>query len=388
MKNILTLNKIAACGTELFDKTQYAVGDALENPVGILVRSASMHETKLPESVLAVARAGAGVNNIPVDQYGADGVVVFNTPGANANAVKELVLCGLFLASRKVADGIAWAQSLREEGNAVDKLVEKGKSQFVGPEILGKKLGVVGLGAIGGLVANAAHALGMEVYGYDPYMSVQAAWGLKPSIHQIADVADIFRTCDYITLHVPCLDSTKGMINAESIAMMKDGVRILNFARGELVNNADMIAALGSGKVARYVVDFPKAELLGVENVVALPHLGASTPESEDNCAVMAAKQLIDYIENGNIVNSVNYPNVSGQRNTPCRVCILHKNEPGLIAQISAVMSEDKINVESMLNRSRKELAYSLLDVDSVVSDTVLADVAAIEGVIRVRSIV
>ena len=388
MKNILTLNKIAACGTDLFDQARYTVGDGLENPVGILVRSAAMHEMDLPESVLAVARAGAGVNNIPVDRYGAEGVVVFNTPGANANAVKELVLCGLLLASRKVTDGIAWAQTLAGEGDAVGKLVEKGKNQFVGPEIFGKKLGVVGLGAIGGMVANAAVSLGMEVYGYDPYMSVQAAWGLKPSVHQIADVADIFKTCDYITLHVPCLDSTKGMINAETIAMMKDGVRILNFARGELVNNADMIAALASGKVARYVVDFPSAEILGVENVVALPHLGASTPESEDNCAVMAAKQLIDYIENGNIVNSVNYPNVSGPRNTPCRVCILHKNEPGLIAQISAVMSEDKINVESMLNRSRKDLAYSILDVDSVVSDAVIADVAAIEGVIRVRSIV
>ena len=388
MKNILTLNKIAACGTDLFDKAAYTVGDAVENPTGILVRSAAMHEMELPESVLAIARAGAGTNNIPVDKYGEAGVVVFNTPGANANAVKELVLCGLFLASRKVTDGIAWAQSLKDEGDMVGKLVEKGKSQFVGPEILGKKLGVIGLGAIGGMVANAADALGMDVYGYDPYMSVQAAWGLNPSIHQVSDMAEIFKTCDYITLHVPCLDSTKGMINAETMATMKDGVRILNFARGELVNNTDMIAALESGKVARYVVDFPKADILGVANVVPLPHLGASTPESEDNCAVMAAKELIDYIENGNIVNSVNYPNMAGPRCSPCRVCVLHKNEPGLIAKISAVMSEDKINVESMLNRSRKELAYSVLDVDSVVSEAVLADVAAVEGVIRVRCIV
>ena len=386
--NILTLNKIAACGTDLFDKAKYTVGDAVEEPVGILVRSAAMHDMELPESVLAIGRAGAGTNNIPVDACAEKGIVVFNTPGANANAVKELVLCGLLLASRKVVSGIEWAKSLKPEGDAVAKLVEKGKGQFVGPEILGKKLGVIGLGAIGGMVANAADALGMQVYGYDPYMSVQAAWGLNPSIHQVSDMNEIFTTCDYISLHVPCLDSTKGMINAETIGMMKTGVRILNFARGELVNNADMIAALETGKVARYVTDFPNADLLDVVGVVPLPHLGASTPESEDNCAVMASKELIDYIENGNIVNSVNYPSVAGPRSTVCRVCVMHRNLPGLISQISGVMSDNGINVESMLNRSRKEYAYSVLDVDAVVPQEALTALSAIEGVIRVRAIV
>ncbi|MBQ2939766.1 MAG: phosphoglycerate dehydrogenase [Clostridia bacterium] len=386
--NILTLNKIAACGTDLFDKAKYTVGDAVEEPVGILVRSAAMHDMELPESVLAIGRAGAGTNNIPVDACAEKGIVVFNTPGANANAVKELVLCGLLLASRKVVSGIEWAKSLKPEGDAVAKLVEKGKGQFVGPEILGKKLGVIGLGAIGGMVANAADALGMQVYGYDPYMSVQAAWGLNPSIHQVSDMNEIFTTCDYISLHVPCLDSTKGMINAETIGMMKTGVRILNFARGELVNNADMIAALETGKVARYVTDFPNADLLDVVGVVPLPHLGASTPESEDNCAVMASKELIDYIENGNIVNSVNYPSVAGPRSTVTRVCVMHRNLPGLISQISGVMSDNGINVESMLNRSRKEYAYSVLDVDAVVPQEALTALSAIEGVIRVRAIV
>ena len=386
--NILTLNKIAACGTDLFDKAKYTVGDAVEEPVGILVRSAAMHDMELPESVLAIGRAGAGTNNIPVDVCAEKGIVVFNTPGANANAVKELVLCGLLLASRKVVSGIEWAKSLKPEGDAVAKLVEKGKGQFVGPEILGKKLGVIGLGAIGGMVANAADALGMQVYGYDPYMSVQAAWGLNPSVHQVSDMNEIFTTCDYISLHVPCLDSTKGMINAETIGMMKTGVRILNFARGELVNNADMIAALETGKVARYVTDFPTADLLDVVGVVPLPHLGASTPESEDNCAVMASKELIDYIENGNIVNSVNYPSVAGPRSTVCRVCVMHRNLPGLISQISGVMSDNGINVESMLNRSRKEYAYSVLDVDAVVPQEALTALSAIEGVIRVRAIV
>ena len=279
--NILTLNKIAACGTDLFDKAKYTVGDAVEEPVGILVRSAAMHDMELPESVLAIGRAGAGTNNIPVDVCAEKGIVVFNTPGANANAVKELVLCGLLLASRKVVSGIEWAKSLKPEGDAVAKLVEKGKGQFVGPEILGKKLGVIGLGAIGGMVANAADALGMQVYGYDPYMSVQAAWGLNPSVHQVSDMNEIFTTCDYISLHVPCLDSTKGMINAETIGMMKTGVRILNFARGELVDDVALLAAMESGKVARYITDFPNNTLVGKSGIVAIPHLGASTPESE-----------------------------------------------------------------------------------------------------------
>ena len=383
--NILTLNKIAACGTDLFDKAKYTVGDAVEEPVGILVRSAAMHDMELPESVLAIGRAGAGTNNIPVDACAEKGIVVFNTPGANANAVKELVLCGLLLASRKVVSGIEWAKSLKPEGDAVAKLVEKGKGQFVGPEILGKKLGVIGLGAIGGMVANAADALGMHVYGYDPYMSVQAAWGLNPSIHQVSDMNEIFTTCDYISLHVPCLDSTKGMINAETIGMMKTGVRILNFARGELVNNADMIAALETGKVARYVTDFPNADLLDVVGVVPLPHLGASTPESEDNCAVMAADQIKDYLENGNIKNSVNYPDVQVPRSGDARICVLHKNIPNMLAQISAVVSADGVNIEAMTNKSRKDFAYTILDIIGEAKESFTKDILSIEGVIRVR---
>ena len=385
--NILTLNKIAACGTDLFDKAKYTVGDAVEEPVGILVRSAAMHDMELPESVLAIGRAGAGTNNIPVDACAEKGIVVFNTPGANANAVKELVLCGLLLASRKVVSGIEWAKSLKPEGDAVAKLVEKGKGQFVGPEILGKKLGVIGLGAIGGMVANAADALGMQVYGYDPYMSVQAAWGLNPSIHQVSDMNEIFTTCDYISLHVPCLDSTKGMINAETIGMMKTGVRILNFARGELVNNADMIAALETGKVARYVTDFPNADLLDVVGVVPLPHLGASTPESEDNCAVMAARALVDYLERGNIKNSVNYPSVSLPDSELPRLCVFHRNVANMLSQITSVIAGEGINIENLANGSKGNYAYTLIETADEVGAAICERISAIEGVIRVREI-
>ena len=385
--NILTLNKIAACGTDRLGDG-YVVGDAVENPEGILVRSAAMHEMAFPESLLAVARAGAGVNNIPLDRCSDAGIVVFNTPGANANAVKELVIAGLLLASRKVVAGIEWARTLKGQGAEVGKLVEKGKGQFTGPEILGKKLGVIGLGAIGVLVANAAKELGMDVYGYDPYLSVDAAWKLSRSVHHAASIAQLFAECDYITLHLPLTPDTRDTINAETIATMKDGVRILNFARGELVNSEAMKEALASGKVASYVVDFPSDEMLCVENVVAIPHLGASTPESEDNCAVMAAHELIDYIENGNIVNSVNFPTVAGPRCTPCRICVLHKNLPGLIAQISGAMSDVGINVDSLLNRSKKENAYTVLDIDTVAPQSALDAISAIDGVIRVRAIV
>ena len=384
--DILTLNKIAACGTDLFDNA-YNVSDAVENPAGILVRSAAMHDMELPASLLAVARAGAGVNNIPLDKCSEAGVVVFNTPGANANAVKELVIAGLLLASRKVVPAIDWAKTLKGEGAAVGKLVEKGKGQFAGPEILGKKLGVIGLGAIGVLVANAATALGMEVYGYDPYLSVDAAWALSRSTHHAATLEQIYAECDYITLHLPLNDGTRGMIGADSLAQMKDGVRILNFARGELVESEAMKAALANGKVAAYVVDFPSDEMLCVENVVAIPHLGASTPESEDNCAVMAVQELKAYLEQGIIRNSVNFPAMELEKSSAVRVCVLHRNVPTMLAQISAVISEAGVNIDTLTNRSRKEYAYTVADISADVAQDVLDKVAAIDGVIRVRKI-
>ncbi len=384
--NILTLNKIAACGTDRLGEG-YVVGDAVENPAGIMVRSASMHDMEMPASLLAIARAGAGTNNIPCDTCAEQGIVVFNTPGANANAVKELVIAGLFLASRKVVPAIEWAKTLKGEGDAVGKLVEKGKGAFAGPEIQGKTLGVVGLGAIGRLVANAAQALGMTVYGYDPYISVDAAWGLDRAIIHAASLEEVYANCDYITVHVPLTPDTKGCINAAAFAQMKDGVRVLNFSRAALVDSNDMLAALESGKVASYVVDFPTEEMLGVENVVAIPHLGASTPESEDNCAVMAADELKNYLENGNIVNSVNYPSLSAPRTGDTRVCVLHKNIPNVLTTVSAAVSEQGLNIEGMNNASKKDYAYTMMDVTGDVSDDVLANIAAVEGVIRVRKI-
>ena len=384
--NILTLNKIAACGTDLFGSA-YTVGDTVEQPEGILVRSASLHDRELPQSLLAVARAGAGVNNIPLDVCSEAGVVVFNTPGANANAVKELVIAGLLLASRKVVPAVEWAATLKGKGAEVGKLVEKGKSQFAGPEILGKKLGVIGLGAIGVLVANAAKALGMDVYGYDPYLSVDAAWALSRSTHHAATPEQIYAECDYITLHVPLNDDTRGMIGTETLAQTKDGVRILNFARGELVDSGAMKQALADGKVASYVVDFPSDEMLGVENVVAIPHLGASTPESEDNCAVMAVQELKAYLEQGVIRNSVNFPAMEVEKTSATRVCVLHRNVPTMLAQISTIISNAGINIDTMTNRSRKEYAYTVVDINGDVSQDVLDRVQSIDGVIRVRKI-
>ena len=383
---ICTLNKIAACGTERFD-AGYTVGEELAGADGVMVRSAAMHDMSLPDSLWAIARAGAGVNNIPVDACSEKGVVVFNTPGANANAVKELVLAGLFLSSRKIIDGIQWAKTLKGEGDAVGKLVEKGKSAFAGPEILGKKLGVIGLGAIGVLVANAATALGMEVYGYDPFLSVDAAWKLSRSIHHAATLEEIYTACDYITVHVPLTPDTKGMIGKDALATMKDGVRVLNFARGGLVDSAAMLAALESGKVAAYVVDFPSDEMLGVANVIAIPHLGASTPESEDNCAVMAADELMDYLENGNITHSVNFPDMKIPRSGDTRICVLHKNVPNMLAQISAVVSGAGVNIASMTNKSRKDYAYTVLDIEGTVKDSVIRDILNIRDVIRVRAL-
>ena len=370
--NICTLNKIAACGTDRLGAA-YTITDEMAGAAGVLVRSAAMHDMDLPESLLGIARAGAGVNNIPIDKCSEQGIVVFNTPGANANAVKELVLAGLFLASRKVVDGINWAQGLKGEGDAVAKLVEKGKSAYAGPEILGKKLGVIGLGAIGVLVANAAVALGMDVYGYDPYLSVDAAWKLSRHIHHANTLDEIYAECDYITVHVPLVADTKGMLNAAA------------FSRAGLVDSDAMIAALADGKVATYVVDFPTDEMLGVANVVAIPHLGASTPESEDNCAVMAADQIKAYLENGNIINSVNYPDVNVPRAGDVRICVLHRNIPNMLAQISSVVSACGVNIESMTNKSRKDLAYTVLDIIGTVADDVPEKIAAIDGIIRVR---
>lgn len=385
--NILTLNKIAACGLGKFG-AQYTVGDAVQNPDGVLVRSAAMHEMELPASLLAIARAGAGVNNIPIDKCSEQGIVVFNTPGANANAVKELVIAAMLAASRNLVSGMEWAQTLKGQGDAVGKLTEKGKSQFVGPEIKGKKLGVIGLGAIGVLVANAAKSLGMEVYGYDPYLSVEHAWDLSRAIRHATGYEQIFAECDYITMHVPLTNDTRAFINETTLNSMKDGVRIFNFSRGELVDVPAMKRAIESGKVASYSVDFPSEEVLGVEKILVTPHLGASTPESEDNCAMMAADEMIDYLENGNITHSVNYPDMKVERGTVCRVCVLHRNEPNMLTKISGVLGELGINIDSMNNRSKKEYAYTLLDVDAIPGDDCLQKIQAIDGVIRLRKIV
>lgn len=385
MFKIKTLNKISQKGLKRLSPESYIYADDIENPDAVLVRSASMHDAVMCDNLLAIARAGAGVNNIPVEICGEKGIVVFNTPGANANAVKELVLAGLFLSSRKIVAGIEWARTLKG-GDDVKKAVEKGKGAFAGPEISGKKLGVIGLGAIGANVANCAVALGMEVYGYDPFMSVDTAWHLSSSIKHALDIKEIFAECDYITLHVPLNDSTRNTVCADTLAVMKDGVRILNFARGELVNSADIISALESGKVASYVTDFPSDELLGVDGIIAIPHLGASTPESEDNCARMAVRQLKDYLENGNIVNSVNLPSVSALRSSACRICLIHRNIPNMLTQISGIVSAENVNIDNMLNKSRGELAYTMIDVPAA-GDSVIEKLTGIEGMIKVRVI-
>ena len=384
MYNIKLLNKIAKCGTDIFCKDTYVVGEDVNNAEAIMVRSASMHEMEFDKELLAIARAGAGVNNIPVDKCADEGIVVFNTPGANANAVKELAICALLLGSRKIVDGINWASTLTED---VAKAVEKGKGAYVGPELYGKTLGVIGLGAIGALLANAAESLGMTVYGYDPYISVDAAWKLSSTIKHAKELSEIYEKCDYISVHVPSTPDTKGMINAETIAQMKDGVRVINLARADLVNAADIKKALADGKVGAYVVDFPTEETINVPGIVAIPHLGASTPESEDNCAVMAAHELVDYLENGNIKNSVNFPNVSMPHTGDARVCVLHKNVPSIIAQITAILSDAQINIENMVNASKKENAYSLFEVKGNLPADIADKIAAVENVVRVRII-
>lgn len=385
-RNILTMNKIAQIGLNRFNE-DYTVGETVETPDAILVRSASLHDMELPESLLAIARAGAGVNNIPIDKCTEQGIAVFNTPGANANAVKELVIAALFMSSRRVIPSIEWAKTLKGKGDEVGKLVEKGKSQFAGPEIKGKKLGVVGLGAIGVMVANTANALGMDVLGYDPYLSIDAAWGLSRATHHAATLDEIFSQCDYITIHVPLNDETKNMIDAAAINKMKPGIRIINFARGGLVNDDAIVDAVKSGKVGCYVTDFPSDALIDVDGIVAIPHLGASTPESEDNCAVMAADELRWYLRDGTVRNSVNLPDVDGGRVEKNRICIIHKNIPNMLAQFSSVFSAEGINIENFLSKSKKDVAYTQIDYDFETPQSVVDNLKKIEGVIRVRVI-
>lgn len=385
MYRIKTLNKISPAGLSVLDQTRFTISGDVENEDGILVRSADMHDYQFPDALRAVARAGAGTNNIPIDRCSEAGIVVFNTPGANANAVKELAVCALLLSSRKITEGADWVRAQAGGGADVEKVVEKGKSQFVGPEISGKMLGVIGLGAIGVQVANIATKLGMTVFGYDPFLSVDGALALSRLVHRAMDLETIYKNCDYITLHVPQTAETRGMLNEDAFHMMKGGVRILNLARGGLVNDDDMLSALDSGKVACYVTDFPNNKILQGKNVVAIPHLGASTPESEENCAVMAAQQLRDYLENGNITNSVNLPTLVQPWSGECRLCIIHRNVPGAIASITGVLSKDGVNVENMTNKSKKDYAYTVVDVGSRVSDAVASEIRALDGVLRVR---
>ncbi len=383
--NIMTLNGISEVGLEKFGEG-YEIGGAMEAPDAIILRSASLHETKFPDALHCIARAGAGVNNIPIERCAEQGIVVFNTPGANANAVKELAISALLFSSRKIMEGINWTRSL--SGDDVAKQVEKGKAQFVGPEIRGKKLGVIGLGAIGVMVANAAVNLDMEVYGYDPYISVDHAWGLSRAVKKAGDLKKLFKNCDYITLHIPLTDETKGMLNENAFALMKPEVRIINLSRGELVNDEDIIAALQSGEITEYVTDFPNEKLIHVPGVIAVPHLGASTPESENNCAVMAVLQTKDFLENGNIRNSVNYPACDmGVSVVKHRLTIAHKNIPKMLGQISAVLSEQGTNIANMINRSRGDYAYTMVDLEEEITAENVKRINEIDGVLKVRVI-
>ena len=390
MYKIQTLNKISAVGLNDFPRDDYEVASDINNADAILVRSADMHEMKLPESVKAVARAGAGVNNIPIPELTEKGVVVFNTPGANANAVKELVILALLLSSRPAIAANKWVAGLAGKGDEIPALAEKGKSQFVGPEVKGKTLGVIGLGAIGAMVANTAIDLGMNVIGYDPFISVAAAWRLNQKVQHAETLDTVFAKSDYITVHVPQTNDTKGMINASSIKNMKDGVRIINLARGGLVNNSDMLEALKSGKVSCLITDFADEDLLACDKVICFPHLGASTPEAEDNCAVMAVKELRDFLETGAIANSVNYPKTSLDGAIPAngtRLCISHKNVPNMIAQFTTVLGNAKLNISGMVDQNRGDFAYALIDVDGKVESDALAALSGIDGVINVRPI-
>lgn len=387
MKNILTLNAISPVINDVFDN-DYNIANDVQKPDGIMLRSFKMHDYELDKNTIAIARAGAGTNNIPVEKYAEQGVVVFNTPGANANAVKELVLAALLMGSRNIMNATAWVKTLKGQGDEVGKLVEKGKSNFAGKEIYGKTLGVIGLGAIGALVANSALDLGMKVCGYDPFLSVNSALKLSSNVKIVKELNDLVKVCDYITIHIPYIpDQNKGIINSGLIRKMKDGVILINCARGELVDNTDILKAVESGKVAKYIVDFPSDELIDVKNVICIPHLGASTEEAEDNCAIMAAKQLIDYIENGNIVNSVNYPTCSMPRTTDNRLIILHKNTQNILAQITGTVGNEGINISNLTNQSKGIYAVTILDVDAPVSKEAIEHISQVENIIKVRVI-
>ncbi|WP_101721813.1 phosphoglycerate dehydrogenase [Eggerthella timonensis] len=388
MRNIHCLNNISAYGTDLFTD-EYELVDALDQAEGVLVRSAALHDTVFPESLLAIARAGAGVNNIPLDRCAEEGIVVFNTPGANANAVKELVVCALMLGSRDIAGGIAWCRDNADDPN-IAKAAEKAKKAFAGREVKGKKLGVIGLGAIGAEVANIAVELGMDVYGYDPYVSVGAAWRISSAVHHVTNLDDILRTCDYMTIHVPAMEGTIGMVDERACSLMKDGAVFLNFSRDTLVNDEAMAAALASGKVHAYITDFANPAVMRMEGSIVLPHLGASTAEAEDNCAMMAVRELMDYLENGNIANSVNYPacDMGPVPDGLRRVAVLHANVPNAIARITNVFGDAGVNIENMANKSRGDNAYTMLDLDAGTPghpDDAIDRLAAIDGVRRVR---
>lgn len=386
MFKIKTLNEIAPEGLELLSGS-YAISTD-DQPDGILVRSANLLEMPFPETLKAIARAGVGVNNVPIERCASHGVVVFNTPGANANAVKEIVLAGLLISSREITQSIQWTKGLLDKGKDIPKLVEAGKSNFTGPELKGKTMGVIGLGAVGVLVANAANSLGMVVLGYDPYISVDSAWGLSRSVKRALSYDELFAESDYLSIHVPYVDETKHLINEKTLAKMKDGVRVLNFARGELVDDKAMAHALESGKVAKYVTDFPNEAVLMMKNVIAIPHLGASTPESEINCAMMAVREITDYLEHGNIKNSVNFPDCDmGYCRSDARIAINHQNIPGMVSAITSVLGDHKLNIASMQNMSKKSWAYTLVDVDGLISDEIVSNLGKITGVVKVRVI-
>lgn len=385
MYNILTMNKIARCGLDRLARGNYEIGTEINAPNAILVRSADMHSMEIPPSVLAIARAGAGVNNIPVSACTQRGIVVFNTPGANANGVKELVIAAMLMSSRNLYDGITWVNSLRESNGDIPAMVEKGKSKFVGPELQGKTLGVIGLGAIGVMVANAAASLGMKVLGLDPFISVESAWKLSHQVIKAPNIDTLVAKSDYITLHVPLNNETKGLFNAERIAKMKKGARLLNFSRSGLVDNAAVKAAIADGKLGGYVIDFPEAELLGIERILCIPHLGASTPESEDNCAIMAADQVSRYLEYGNIKNSVNFPDCEMTPTGRTRITLININVPKVISQVTTILGESGLNIDEMLNKNRGEIAYNIIDVSDNVPDELVEKLRKVNGVVAVR---
>ncbi len=388
MYKIQMLNKIANCGLDLLPEDNYTISTEEVNPDGILVRSANMLDMELPKSLKAIARAGAGVNNIPIEKCTEKGIVVFNTPGANSTGVKELVIASLLLSSRKIVKGIEWAQSLKGKGDEVPKLIEKGKSQFEGPEIKNKKIGVIGLGAIGVMVANDCISLGMEVMGYDPYISVKAAWGLSSSVIRATSLDHLLSTCDYITIHVPLTNETKNTLNKEKFEVMKKGIRIINLARGGLVSNKDLLEAISNGTVACYVTDFPEDELLGINEIITIPHLGASTPESEENCAVMAVNQLSDYLESGMIKNSVNFPDCDMLPTDKTRIITVHRNIPNMIGQMTTILAANKINIADMLTRHKDTIGYNVIDIEGDWNEEVIDKIRAIDGVKNVRVII